>query len=67
MESGLGYVSCFAPKFAEYTSEVGCRPFSSPTPLYGCVCRVLAQVPYSHLIALTWGPAQRFEILECFQ
>lgn len=56
MESGLGYVSCFAPKIVEYTSEVGCHPFSSQTLLCGCVCRVLAQVPYSCLIALTQGP-----------
>jgi len=41
MECGLGYVSCFAPKIAEYTSQGGCRPFSSQTLLYGCECRVL--------------------------
>ena len=56
MECGLGYVSCFAPKIAEYTSQGGCRPFSSQTLLYGCECRVLAQAPYLCLIALTYDP-----------
>jgi len=67
MESGLGYVSCFAFKMADYMSKVGCHLFSSHTLLYGCVSRVLALVPYSCLIALTQGPTRRFEILECFQ